>query len=289
MEEKDLSQWLSNREQVGSEEPILDQAIDIIEGWDIKPVDEDKLWQKINADIKPKINRPEPKKRNLWILSGVAASLLLITAIFFLKSDNLHTISSERTLISHSLPDNSQVDINRNTTLVYDETFEDRSVKLSGEAYFKVEKGSQFDVVTDNGTITVLGTEFNVFARKRHLSVICTEGKVQVTAGNENTLLLPGQQALLKDGILNVSEIDPTYATSWTRGESKFRDTPLGHVLSSIASYYELTLDISEEVNLHENFTGSYTHENLVLGIEMIIVPMKLKYELKNNTLRVTE
>ena len=62
---------------------------------------------------------------------------------------------------------------------------EKRELELKGEAFFDVEKGKRFDVNTELGKISVLGTEFNVLSRDSIFKVSCYEGLVQVTYGNE--------------------------------------------------------------------------------------------------------
>ena len=46
----------------------------------------------------------------------------------------------------------------------------ERSVNLDGEGFFKVAKGSKFDVETSAGTVSVVGTQFNVKNRKDDMS-----------------------------------------------------------------------------------------------------------------------
>ena len=53
---------------------------------------------------------------------------------------------------------------------------ENRSLELKGEAFFDVEKGKRFDVTTEFGNVSVLGTEFNVLSRDSIFKVSCYEG-----------------------------------------------------------------------------------------------------------------
>ena len=93
------------------------------------------------------------------------------------------------------LPDDSQVVLNSNSTLTFNERnwTDNREVKLSGEAFFKVAKGKKFDVITESGTVSVLGTEFNVKQRQNYFEVACFEGLVAVRMDEEFVKLHPGE------------------------------------------------------------------------------------------------
>ena len=76
----------------------------------------------------------------------------------------------------------------KNTTLKYASNKWDkkRRVRLEGEAFFKVAKGSTFTVDTKTGSVKVLGTQFNVKNRIGFFEVVCYEGLVGVTVSDYN-------------------------------------------------------------------------------------------------------
>ena len=93
------------------------------------------------------------------------------------------------------LPDGSQVTMNSKSLIEFnpDSWESNRILKLSGEAYFKVNKGSQFTFNTKNGNVIVLGTEFNVNSLDNYFEVICYEGKVKVEKNTKEYILTPGK------------------------------------------------------------------------------------------------
>lgn len=94
------------------------------------------------------------------------------------------------------LPDNSYVFLNKNSYLAYDENFNNRYVKLEGEAYFDVTEGeTAFIVNTSMGEIKVLGTEFSVRSTNNDLKVQVKKGTVEVKAKDQVEKLDRGQQA----------------------------------------------------------------------------------------------
>ena len=116
--------------------------------------------------------------------------------LFFLMSTNeiSHTTAfGEQKIIE--LPDGSLVTMNSKSTIEFnpDSWESNRILNLSGEAYFKVKKGSQFTVNTTNGNVVVLGTEFNVNSSHNFFEVICYEGKVKVEKNHKDYILTPGK------------------------------------------------------------------------------------------------
>ena len=98
------------------------------------------------------------------------------------------------------LPDGSKVWVNAGSTLTYPSIFgEERRVKLNGEAFFEVAKGTlPFIVSTGKVDIKALGTQFNVFNYpSEELTVALLEGSVRVyhpEQEQQGVLLSPEQQ-----------------------------------------------------------------------------------------------
>ena len=125
-----------------------------------------------------------------------------LVSVFFSKDlTTIETMASEKTTVT--LPDNSTAQLNSKSEISYSEKKWDkkRTVNLKGEAYFKVAKGSKFDVKTTAGIVSVHGTQFNVKNRKNYFEVKCFEGLVGVeidgdiaryaTLGNNRVSTLP--------------------------------------------------------------------------------------------------
>lgn len=110
-------------------------------------------------------------------------------ALFFLASCGSEVkIETADSYESIDLPDGSFVLLNKNSSIGYEKSFDERKVTLNGEAFFSVEKGTNpFVVVTEHGDVQVLGTEFNVKSDKENLEVEVEEGHVQMKANNQRT------------------------------------------------------------------------------------------------------
>lgn len=97
------------------------------------------------------------------------------------------------------MPDHSQVWLAANANLTYATDFnENRTLTLTGEAYFEVERDEKhpFIVNTDFGKVEVLGTAFNVNASDKSTTVSVEHGKVAVENKSGKVLLTAGQSTV---------------------------------------------------------------------------------------------
>jgi len=92
-----------------------------------------------------------------------------------------------------TLPDESVVYLNERSTLAYTDNWSkgaDREVRLQGEAFFQVEEKVysgekvKFMVVTNDVTVEVVGTEFNVNDRQQGTKVFLNSGRVRLSLKN---------------------------------------------------------------------------------------------------------
>jgi len=140
-----------------------------------------------------------------FLLRYAAASVALILAfalLFSLDRNTFGTTYGEVT--TFRLPDGTSVTLNGNSSLSYSSLhwkfFDNRKVKLEGEAFFDVvkkklaDKPIKFQVITENLEVEVLGTRFNVIDRADNEVVVLEEGKVQVSLPDNElpVQLLPG-------------------------------------------------------------------------------------------------
>jgi ferric-dicitrate binding protein FerR (iron transport regulator) len=213
----------------------------------------------------------------------IAAALALLFASYYFISN--YTISENTDLAQTemvTLPDNSMVSINEDSELAY-KRFNwgnKRMVTMDGEAYFEVEKGSTFTVQTNNGTITVLGTKFNVVARGKEFVVSCFEGLVRVDQ-EDMSIELPAGRAI--DLSLGSLELNDVYTTEpgWLYNESTFDDTPIMAALSVFEDQYDIQLT-TENIDVNLRFTGGFPNDDLEAALQAITVPLKLSYTIES-------
>jgi ferric-dicitrate binding protein FerR (iron transport regulator) len=231
------------------------------------------------------INSKQRSKNWLRPVLRIAAILALSFSVYYYTTTlntNISTLAAQKTEIQ--LPDASQVLLNASSTITYNksEWKTNRDIILEGEAFFKVAKGSKFKVNTSDGTVTVLGTQFNIKQRNNYFEVICYEGSVKVTHNTNIVILKPGNSFLLIDGKTIAKEKETSLNPSWIDNESTFKSMPFAYVIREFERQYNVTIN-PQDIDLKQLFTGSFVHNNKELALKSITLPLNLNYSLQNN------
>ena len=237
-----------------------------------------KIQQKL-ANKKTRVRKLYPVR---WSI-GVAASIVFLFGLFSILDNNSITHETNFGEIKTiSLLDGSQVILNSKSTITYNDSDwkESRQLTLDGEAYFKVKKGSTFTVNTNNGSVTVLGTQFNVNSTNDFFDVVCYEGKVRVISESSEHILLP-TQSIRK---INVNPSKPSTTQllepTWINGESTFNSVPIKYVITALEDQYNIKID-SESIDDTTVFSGSFPHHNLHVALITVFDALDMKYNKK--------
>lgn len=212
-------------------------------------------------------------------VAAVFIVLIGVSFYFYLNvSTSIQTSIAERANVY--LPDSSQIILNATTNISYKKRYWDfdRQVKLNGEAFFKVAKGSKFDVITTSGTVSVLGTQFNVKNRDDYFEVVCFEGLVEVQSKSKTTQLFPGHSFRIVRGKIDIRENITDISPAWTNNESSFLSIPFAQVVMEFERQYDVNI-ITRGVDLDQLFTGKFIHNNQTLALQAISLPLNLKFE----------
>lgn len=232
-------------------------------------------------------------KVNWWQpVMKIAAAIILMVVVGYALYDQLTTSQIQTQLADQGefyLPDSSKVLVNAESVIAYKarDWDENRSLELEGEAFFKVAKGSKFDVNTDIGKVTVLGTEFNVIVRDNYFEVVCYEGLVQVTHNDNVERLEPGKMFRVLNEEVVVSNISIGSKPSWTSNESSFISMPYSYVIGELQRQYDRRIQV-KSVNTKQLYTGSFVHGNIDLALQSLTEPLNLSYTIKDNEIIIT-
>ncbi len=208
---------------------------------------------------------------------AVAATLILLFGLSQLFIFTNSALAGFGKTMAVRMDDGSQITLNARSKISYPSLFRyNRTLKLDGEAYFEVEKGRTFTVETDQGKVEVLGTKFDVIARKGFFEVTCFEGKVKVSNGSRSVLLTQGS-AVRFFGKLPESWKESNPLPFWTGDESGFRGTPLEYVIISLENQYHCEISYPKQL-AHAKFTGSFTHSDIDTALQSVCLPLNLKY-----------
>ena len=244
----------------------------------------DDNYKRLNS----KLELNTQKSKNWYKhLIRIAAVFTICYSLYYYtttQDTNINTLIAEQ--VNIELPDASKVDLNANSLLTFNKNnwTDDRLVTLNGEAFFKVAKGKKFDVITEHGTVSVLGTQFNVKQRNDYFEVTCYEGLVAVTYKNNKVELKPGHQLTVVNGALFTTEKEIAIQPSWLLGESSFDNVSLKHVLLELKNQYDVKV-MTHNINTSRVFTGSFTHKNLDLALKSITIPLNLSFNKSGNSI----
>jgi len=258
-------------------------------------VGRDAAWESILRSVKSPSIPVSPRVPNL-IFKVVATLILLIglgSMIWLYGLGNVEVSVSYGQLATHLLPDSSQVTLNAASRLTYNRNrwLLQRRVRLDGEGLFKVMKGSRFTVQTETASTSVLGTVFNVFARKGVTRVSCLEGKVKVVAkeSKREVFLTNGMEANTMGFELSKPDAkkEEFKTSSWTRGEFYFNNVPIGQVFDELERQFDV--DLFYDGDTTRIYTGYFKKDDLNNALSLVCIPMNMQWSINDSIVIINE
>ena len=169
------------------------------------------------------------------------------------------------------LEDGTSVWLNAGSKMAFPTKFDGkkREVFLDGEAYFEVahDQDKPFFVNTENISVKVLGTKFNISAYKTDelAETVLIEGRVTVSEKSvlgymmEKAILNPNQKASYNRNnrsisVVNVQDVDISIA--WIEGMFRFSQQSLHEVLNKLERYYNVQFIYDSEFSTSDLITG---------------------------------
>lgn len=277
-----LAKWLNN-ELEGDELKAFEASKDFAVYQRIKQYsgelttpafDEDKMLQTI---LQRKKTKPISFQK---IVLRIAAVVIISFGITFAVKNfaNFTEYAPNGATTEFLLPDNSTVLLNSGSEIEYKKWNwnNERKLKLNGEAYFKVAKGKKFEVATELGKVTVLGTQFNVKNRNNRLDVTCFEGKVQVNYQNTQLLLTQGMTVSFEDGQQLVADQTAQTEPDWLSKQVAFTAAQLPAILEEMMRQYNIDIQMKGKAT-PQRFTGTIPMNNLDVALEIVATTYHLK------------
>ncbi|MEL6562215.1 MAG: FecR domain-containing protein [Bacteroidota bacterium] len=186
--DNDYSDDFSQQERLENDHVIRHTSglkIDVEEGWNAV---------RNSIDVSGRPLKKSNTSRNLMRFAA-AITLLIVAAVVVFNISETNTLDlvyetgTSNELIE--LKDGSTVNLNKNSKLIVDKDYNSgsRKMMLTGEALFSVKKDQNkapFSVATDQGLITVLGTEFNV-KTDQSTQVYVKHGKVSLSGKSSDS------------------------------------------------------------------------------------------------------
>lgn len=251
-------------------------------------------------------------KRNIFRVAAVIIPVLILSGtlvmLFNHKTDSvIESPAIEYVAVSTDhgkqnrivLSDGSVVTLAEGSELLYADNFDDnRSLKLSGEAFFSVVKkdGKPFIVDTENIRITVLGTEFNLRAYPDDMETVISleSGSIEVTDKNHVVMLKPMEELRYNNrtGDSEITTLPSSLIDRLRTGQKELIGLPLEETLREIARFYGKKLQIkgSLPTNHATAITLSDTSSiTVVLQAVRFMSDESFDYKIENDTIYVSK
>ena len=285
----------------------------------VSPADKTAQLVKLKLEIEAyeegnlNIEKASAPVRTLWAWASIAASLLIVAAIYLtynatitpagatlysqVTASNYHltakTAFDERTKVV--LPDGTSVILNGSSQLKIADNYNQKTryVLLSGEAFFLVKKDHSrpFVVLTGKTATTALGTSFKVqsYPSENFASVMLATGKVKVestqSANIDDVKLTPGEQAVLKQGQLTFekSNFNNANLQNWIDRKLVFSNSNLNEITAKFKEIYGINIIASNLPAEGVLFTGTFINKKPSEVLEAIGFSNHFTYKQNGN------
>ena len=293
--------WIANNPNRGE---LVNKARDLVLGISFNKdfVSKEKVtleWNKLEEKVQRKKNKPKRKVQFLKQFSVAASFLLLISTGFYYANSNTKITHNTNygEILNIKLQDGSDVTLNSNSSLSYYKN-ESRKVWLSGEAFFQVDKkvvtNAKFWVLTDDLSVEVYGTSFNVNTKKKKTDVFLEEGSIWLKLKNgADKKMIPGNYisySAKKNEILEDKNIfNPIIKTSWKDGSLLFENLSLEKAMEKIEESYGFTIVFKDVKSKDILITGAVPITNIDICIKAIEKSVDVTIIKKENSLIISE
>lgn len=302
---------------------LKDEVMQLKAIWDTKNKkgvnwDVDAAWKRFDQEAgrlegntagKPVMRQMERSKRTRrnsrlnWLIR-IAAVLILagVTSVFILIQSGENTEDAELSMnevstesgqrIQIHLQDGTKIHLNSESRIVYPKVFDEetRYVQLNGEAYFDVEPDERpFHVYTEDLTVEILGTEFNVKAHVEEVpEVVVAEGKVGIrlrgSAEHEQAILTRGDMVRLNedadDGLAIYHDVDLASHLGWLSYRLLFDNQSMGTVTRQLERWYGVEIRFDDPVIKDIPVSAQFENESIHEVLRVITLALDLNHEI---------
>lgn len=246
----------------------------------------EKVWQ--NIDLNTKVKSTIIRKLLITLAAAAAClTIFYVNSFHAVKLTKLDSVAAK--MMEYSLPDASKIIIQQGSMAEYDKNKFDKNriVKLQGQAFFNVKKGSSFTVETKYGNIEVLGTSFNVSTANNTLNVHCYTGKVKVTNGKNNSLLLPGEKINITTEIEKSKFEIYDDLPLWLDSEVVIKSKTVKQICQLLQEIYKKKIITDKGVDMEASFSGALNTQNIDEALKTFTWPLKLKYKINGDEVKI--
>lgn len=254
--------------------------------------------KEVNLKIGLKSSKRWFMRETLLRSAAILIPLLTIMGIWLDQNTHIDTIevatyAGEQKKIC--LPDGSTVWLNACSKISYPKKFSDslRHVTLTGEAYFAVvhNEKKQFVVNTEEITIRVLGTQFNIKAYHgdKLVTTTLTSGKVTVQSPKEKYTLSPNQELIYNTiDESTVIQVVTDNSYKWQDGSLIFNELTISEIFKELERKFGVKFTYRQTRQSEDKYSVKFTNgENLpqILDLLKEVTEEGFTYTYANNNI----
>lgn len=249
-------------------------------------------WAKLESAISSRKQSP----RKISAYYGIAATVSMILLSFFTyflinKINELPEIiyNSGDSIEEILLADSSRVTLNENTQLIVERNFSrnNRRLKLTGEAYFDVQKNKDLPFIITAGETTtkVLGTAFTIDAREAgYVSVFVERGLVEVSSVSEKVQLKERGLAEYVSGQgIKKEAIAHNNFLAWKTGVIRFEGETLASVSKFLSRHYNVEILLDEAIPANARISIELNNYSVEEALKFITLTLDLDFKKMDN------
>lgn len=273
---------------------------------DLQSFDTDAAWARVKQHIAGRQRSDEgarvvsfpSQSNNRSLYWKIAAGLLLtvMAGIYFIRQKpgvvTPVVVSSHTDTVADTLPDGSDVFLNRESTIryAYHPDVDERRVELKGEAFFRVrhDEVRKFVVDIDGVLIRDIGTAFNVKAPEggSAIEVVVSEGEVMFyTAEDSGVYLREGAKGVYDKQLKKFTiEVPEANALAYKTRVFNFNNTELAAVVRQLNGVYSKRIELAPAV-AHCRLTVDFNNESQEEIVAIITETLGLKAVESNGTI----
>lgn len=298
-----LQEWLagseSNRQELERYRRIWEESANYM---DMDVFDTNRAWVKVDKVNHRKVSLQRRLKNISYVLSGVAAAVLLMVALsltgWFDREQEV-TVSLTADYGNRSeivLPDGSTVKLNSGSevTYAYNPHKKVREVRFQGEGYFDVSKSKRpFVVKMANGVeVKVLGTIFNLKAYLDDPTIRASliEGQIELEHQNDKMVMKAGEMAEFdkRTNRLKQVEGDLSHSYGWLKNKLYMDDMSLANVCKYLERWYNVDITVQGDLGEQIHYNGVIQEDTIVEVMEALSKLSNIVYHVKGKHISIT-
>ncbi len=243
------------------------------------------------AGLQNKIkHKKRQRRKRLQFISIGSAVAAIVLVVIWTQFMTVRVSNPNSMPLSHHLKDGSTVTLNMYSQISYKRTFNHRTIKLKGEAFFEVTPNTQspFVVKTSNANIKVVGTSFNVLCNEVNNSteVLVKSGIVELSSNHlqDKTINLEvNDYAIARNKTLDKQQLTDLNYMAWRDHKITFKNQPLSEVVATLNRVYHTDIQLSNKALDTIQLSSTYYQLSCEEVLTSICITLDLQQKQQGN------